>query len=75
MHIELLCTNLIFLKNFHVPENIFVDVDAKELNDILRISKHTEVDEDNDIDEFQFNEEDYDEHDNDGIEEKEDNSD
>jgi hypothetical protein len=40
----------------------------------LRISRHTEVDEDNDIDEFQFNEEDYDEHDYDGIEEKEDNS-
>jgi hypothetical protein len=40
----------------------------------LRISRHTEVDEDNDIDEFQFNEEDYDEHGNHGIEKEEDNS-
>jgi hypothetical protein len=37
-------------------------------------SRHTEIDEDNDIDELQFNEEDYDEHDDDEIEEKEDNS-
>ena len=41
----------------------------------MRISRHTEVDEANDIDEFQFNEEDYDKHDNDWIEEKKDNYD
>jgi len=32
--------------NFCFAENIFIDVDIKELNDILNSSWHTEVDED-----------------------------
>ncbi|KAL9337457.1 hypothetical protein Peur_069226 [Populus x canadensis] len=60
--------------NFHVVENIFIDVDFKELNDVLKASRHTEVDEDDDIDEHQFNEEDYDIRDNDEIKEEKDNS-
>ena len=32
--------------NFCIAENIFIDVDIKELNDILNSSWHTKVDED-----------------------------
>ena len=46
----------------------------EELNDILKTSGHTVVDEDDNIDEHQFNEEDYDICDNDEIEEEKDNS-
>ena len=65
---------------FCVDENIFVDVDvdvdAVELNDdLLRTNGHTEFDKDYEINEFQFNEEDYDGHDNDEIEEEKDNFD
>ena len=65
---------------FCVDENIFVDIDvdadAAELNDdVLRTSGHTEFDKDYKINEFQFNEEDYDGHDNDEIEEEKDNFD
>jgi hypothetical protein len=67
-------TNLEENLNFHVAENIFIDVDFEELNDVLKASRHTEVDEDDDIDEHQFNEEDYDICDNDEIEEEKDNS-
>jgi hypothetical protein len=67
-------TNLEENLNFHVAENIFIDVDFEELNDVLKASRHTEVDEDDDIDEHQFNEEDYDIRDNDEIEEENDNS-
>ena len=67
-------TNLEENLNFHVAENIFIDVDFEELNDVLKASRHTEVDEDDDIDEHQFNEEDYDIRDNDEIEEEKDNS-
>jgi hypothetical protein len=28
---------------FHVAENIFVDVDIKEENDLLKINRHIEV--------------------------------
>jgi hypothetical protein len=35
----------------------------EELNDILKTSGHTVVDEDDNIDEHQFNEQDYDRHD------------
>jgi len=38
--------------NFCFVENIFVDVDAKELNDVLSSNEHTQVDEDNDNDEI-----------------------
>jgi hypothetical protein len=63
--------------NFCVAENIFVDVDVEELNDVMRTSGHIKVNEGDDIDEHQFNEEDYDGHDDDEIkeeEEEEDNS-
>jgi hypothetical protein len=46
-------------------------VDVKELNNVLITSGHTKVDEDDDIDEHQFNEEDYDGYDDDKIEEEE----
>ena len=47
-----------------------------ELNDdLLRTNGHTEFDKDYEINEFQFNEEDYDGHDNDEIEEEKDNFD
>jgi len=61
--------------NFHVVEDISIDVDAKELNDILRTNRHIKVDEDDKIDELHFIEEDYDRHDDDEIKEKKDNSD
>jgi hypothetical protein len=41
---------------FHIVNNIFVDVDvdvdAKELNDVLSFRRHSQVDEDNDNDEI-----------------------
>jgi len=43
------------ISNFYVTENIFIDVDVKELNDVLRTSRHTEIDENDNIDEYQFN--------------------
>jgi len=49
----------------------FFYVDVKELNDVLITSGHTKVDEDDDIDEHQFNEEDYEGHDDDKIKEEE----
>jgi Na+/phosphate symporter len=57
--------------NFYVAENIFVDIDVEELNDIIRTNGHKKVDEGDNIDEHQFNEEDYDGHDDDEIKEKE----
>jgi hypothetical protein len=44
-------TDLEEILDFHVAENTFVYVDVKELNEILRASRHTEVDKDDDIDE------------------------
>jgi hypothetical protein len=41
----------------------------------LRTSGHAKFDKDDEINELQFNEEDYDGHDNDGIEEEKDNFD
>jgi len=73
-----LSTNLQENWNFHVVENSFVYVDIEELNDVLRTNRHTQGDEDDDIDKHQFNEEDYDGHDDDKIGEEEgeeDNSD
>jgi hypothetical protein len=43
--------------NFHIAENIFVDIDAKELNDVLNSDGRTQVDED---DSDEINIEDYD---------------
>jgi hypothetical protein len=57
---------------FHIAKNTCVDVDIEELNDILRTSGHTQVNEDDDSD--QINVEDCDGYDDDEIEE-EDNSD
>jgi len=61
--------------NFHVVEDISIDIDAKELNDILRTNGHIKVDEDDKIDELHFIKEDYDKHDDDEIKEEKDNSD
>ena len=52
--------------NFCVAENTFVDVE--KLNDVLRTNKHTKIDEDDDIDEFNI--EDCDVDDDDGIKER-----
>ena len=49
---DALSTDLEEYSNFHVVKNNFVDVDIKELNDVLRTNEHIEVDEDDDIDEF-----------------------
>jgi hypothetical protein len=38
--------------NFHIPENIFVAVNAKELNNILRINGYTKINKNNNIDEL-----------------------
>jgi hypothetical protein len=46
--------------NFYVADDNFIDVGVDELNDILRTSRHTEVDEDDEIDDLQFSEEDDD---------------
>jgi hypothetical protein len=56
--------------NFHIIENIFIDVDIGELNDILRANEHTQVNEDDDNDKINVEDCDGDEN----IEEK-DNSD
>ena len=57
---------------FHVAKNVYVNVDVDELNDVLRTIEHTKVNEDDDIDDHQFNKDDYDGHDNDDeIEEEE----
>jgi hypothetical protein len=58
--------------NFRVTKNNFVDVDIKELNDVLRTSGHTQIDKDDDS--GKINVEDCDGYDVDEIEE-EDNSD
>jgi len=68
-----LFTNLEENSNFYVSEKTFIDVDIKELNDILRTIQHTEIDEDDDSDEIYI--EDCNEDDEDEIEEEEDNFD
>ncbi|KAL9366701.1 hypothetical protein Peur_037900 [Populus x canadensis] len=63
--------------DFHVAEITFVDVNAEKLNDILRTGEHTEINEDDEINNLQFNEENDDGHDdykNDDEEEEEDNT-
>ena len=50
---------------------IFFYGDVKELNNVLITSGHIKVDEDDDIDKHQFNEENYNGHDDDKIKEEE----
>ena len=38
--------------NFHITDNIFVNVDAEEFNDVLIYIGHTQIDEDDDSDEI-----------------------
>ena len=54
--------------NVHIAKNTFVDVDIEKLNDVLKTSEHTQVSEDNDIDEI--NVEDCDGYDDDKIKKK-----
>ena len=49
---------------------LFNDVNSKKLNNILRTSGHSDVDEDNKIDKLQFNEENDDGHSDNEIEEE-----
>jgi hypothetical protein len=58
--------------NFYIIENIFVDVDAEELNDVLSYNKHTQVNED-DSDEISI--EDCDRDKDESIDEEKNNSD
>jgi hypothetical protein len=59
--------------NFHIFDNIFIDVDADELNVVLNSSTQAQVDKDNDSNEI--NVEDCDGANDESIEEEEDNSD
>ena len=59
--------------NFHIVDNIFVDVNAKELNDVLSSSRHTQVNKDDDSNEINIK--DCDKNENGSIDEEEDNSD
>jgi hypothetical protein len=59
--------------NFYVFDNIFVDVDAEQLNVVLSSNEQAQVDEDDDNNDI--NMEDCDGADNESIEEEEDNSD
>jgi hypothetical protein len=68
-----LSTDLEKNSNFHVTKNTFIIVDVDELNDVLRISGHTKVNEDDDSNEINIK--DCNGDDDDEIKEKEDNSD
>jgi hypothetical protein len=57
--------------NFHITDNIFVDVDAEELNGVLSSIKHTQVKEDDDSD--KINVEDCNGDEDKSIDEEEDN--
>jgi len=59
--------------NFYVFDNIFVDVDAEELNVVLSSNEQAQVDEDDDNNDIKI--EDCDGADDESIEEEEDNSD
>jgi len=59
--------------NFHIVDNIFFYVNAKELNDILSSSRHTQVNEDDDSNEINIK--DCDENEDESIDKEEDNSD
>jgi hypothetical protein len=51
-----LSTNLEENSNFYIVENIFLfDIDVGELNNILKINEHIEVNKDKDTNEYQFN--------------------
>ena len=68
-----LFNNLKENSNFHITINIFVDVDAKKLNDILSFSRNIQVDKD--YDNKEINVEDCDGDEDELIDEEEDNSD
>jgi hypothetical protein len=59
--------------NFCIAKNIFIDVDTKELNDVLSSSGQTQVDQDDDSDEMNVENSDGDE--DESIDEEKDNSD
>ena len=59
--------------NFHISDNIFVDVDAKELNGVLSSIEHTQVEEDDDSDKINVDDCNGDE--DKSIDKEEDNSD
>jgi hypothetical protein len=59
--------------NFYVFDNIFVDVDAEQLNVVLSSNEQAQVDEDDDNNDINI--EDCDGADDESIEEEEDNSD
>jgi hypothetical protein len=61
------------ISNFCFVKNIFVDVAAKELNDVLSSNEHTQVDKDDDNNEI--NVKDCDRVEDESIDEEEDNSD
>ena len=58
--------------NFHIAENIFIDINTEELNDVLSSSKHAQVIKD---DSDEINVENYDGDEDESIDEKEDNYD
>ena len=58
--------------NFCIAKNIFIDVDTKELNDVLSSNEHTQVDKDDDNNEI--NVKDCDRVEDESIDEEEDNS-
>jgi hypothetical protein len=60
------------ISNFCFVENIFVDVAAKELNDVLSSNEYTQVDKDDDNNEI--NVKDCDRVEDESIDEEEDNS-
>jgi len=60
--------------NSRIVENTFFDVDVEELDDVLRTSGHTEVDEDDDSDETNVEDCDEDDNNEDEIEEEEEKS-
>jgi len=65
-----LSNNLEKNSNFHIAENIFIDVDVKGLNDVLNSDGHTQVDED---DSDEINIEDYNGDEDESIDEEEGN--
>jgi hypothetical protein len=58
--------------NFHIAENIFIDINVEELNDILSYNKHAQVVED---DSNEIDVENCDGDEDESIDEKEDNYD
>jgi len=73
IHIELASSiDLEENSNFHIADNIFVDVDTEELNVVLSFSRQAQVNKDDDTNEI--NVENYDGADDESIEEEKDKS-